>query len=517
MSNDKKTQPTIIVIFGGTGDLAKRKLIPAFYNLFLDDHMPDKFFILGLGRSELTTDEYAEHLKEGLNKFSRRGKPASDQWEKFKSSILYQQLNINEESCYQKLAEKLACLDEQMEQRANRLFYLSVAPQFIDAITSNLNKYGVASNALTDRIIIEKPFGNNKESAVELNRLLTQTFHEKQIYRIDHYLGKETVQNILALRFANALFEPLWNRNYIDSVQINVAEQVGVEDRGGYYEGAGALRDMIQNHLLQILCMVAMEPPLSFEAEEVRNKKVDVLRAIRRMKPAEVHDYAVRGQYMDGWIQGMKVRGYRDEPSVNANSNTETFAALKLYIDNWRWQGVPFYLRTGKRMTEKTSSITIEFRPVPHSTFPAEKMGSLLPNRLTINIQPHMDIAIRFVTKKTGLEMDLQPAQMLFDYDKSSTQSPEAYETLLLDAMRGDAPLFMRADQVEEAWDVITPVLQAWESRPALDFPNYAAGTRGPEASETLIAREGHVWAVNGHMLKHSKAAKNVIASITTC
>jgi glucose-6-phosphate 1-dehydrogenase len=492
-----KTDPTIIIILGATGDLTWRKLIPAIYNLCLDNWIPDQFALIGVSRTKLTGEAFHKRLQEGANKFSRRGKTKKTEWDNFTKYLSYQTGEFDNNATYAKLEKSIVAIEKKWKVKANRIFYLAVPPNAFDEIALKIGASGLAKNKLQSRIVIEKPFGHNLESAQHLNSLLHGIFDESQIYRIDHYLGKETVQNILAFRFANALFEPIWNRNYIDSVQITVSEQLGVENRGNYYETAGALRDMIQNHLFQLLCLIAMEPPVSFDADEVRNRKVDVLNALRKIHPEEVYEYAVRGQYGAGWIQGKKVKGYREEPDVNKDSNKETFAALKLFIDNWRWQGVPFYLRTGKRLNETISIITIKFKPVPHQSFPAEARGHWQPNTLMLHIQPHMGIHLQFQAKRPGLKMLLSPVDMQFNYEDSYTSgTPEAYETLLLDIMEGDSTLFMRADQVESAWKALMPIINTWENNPSVNFPNYAAGMQGPEDAEALIAKDGHSWVV---------------------
>lgn len=492
MNDNKKLQPTTIIIFGATGDLAKRKLFPAFYNLYIDGRMPKGFNIVALGRSENTDESFKSYIRENLENFSRK-KVTSQEWAGFQAHITYFQHQLDQESSYQSLQKKLNSLDEIYGMRGNRLFYLSIGPNFVATISNHIKSSSLASDPEKDRIIIEKPFGHDKQSAIELNSLLAETFEEEQIYRIDHYLGKETVQNILAFRFGNSIFEPLWDYKHIESVQITVAEEVGVETRGSFYEQTGALRDMIQNHLLQILCMVAMEPPVSLEAGEIRDRKVDVLKSIRRITPDKVDHYAVRGQYGKGSVNGVEVKGYRQEEDIAPNSNTETFAAVKFYLDNERWQGVPFYVRTGKRMKEKHSYITIQFKPLPHSTF-SESEQHLSANRLIINIQPLMDIRLQFMTKKPGLSLVLKPVEMIFDNFACQEDTPEAYETLLLDALMGDLTLFMRSDQVEEAWDVVKTIQEAWENNKDVFFPNYEAGTWGPKDSISLVERQGHNW-----------------------
>lgn len=497
MEHNNKISATVIVIFGAAGDLTWRKLMPAIFNLYLDGWLPEHFAVMGVAHTDISNDQFKKKMHEGIDKFSRRGKAKKEDWDYFSKCISYSKGDFANATTYSNIKAEVDRLEKAWSEPVNRIYYMAVPPMFFEEIATKIGEGGLLDNKELSRIVVEKPFGHDIDSARHLNDLLHGLFDESQIYRIDHYLGKETVQNILAFRFANAMFEPVWNRNYIDHVQITVSEQLGVENRGNYYETAGALRDMIQNHLLQLLCLIAMEPPVSFEADEVRNRKVDVLNAVRKILPEQVHKYAVRGQYGEGWIEDKKVPGYRQEPDVSPESNVETFAAVKFYIDNWRWQGVPFYMRSGKRMNETISVITIQFRPVPHQSFPLGSTENWQPNRLILNIQPHMGIRLRFQAKTPGLKMLLNPVDMLFNYEDSYTSgTPEAYETLLLDVFQGDATLFMRADQVEAAWNILMPIIDAWKANTAPTFPNYSAGSHGPEDAAALIAQDGHNWIV---------------------
>jgi glucose-6-phosphate 1-dehydrogenase len=495
MATNDQLEPTVFVIFGGAGDLAWWKLIRALLDLSQSHSIPAHFSIVTVDRVELDEDTLRSRLREGVNNFSRYGKVEDEEWNGFAKRMCYLRGDFKGAPTYSALSDHCTKQDREWGSKAHRIFYMATPPSLFGEIPKYLAQAGLASDRERARIVVEKPIGYDLDSALALNRTLAEGFQESQVFRIDLYLGKETVQNILAFRFANPLFEPIWNRRYVDYVTITVAEEVGVEHRGGYYDGAGALRDMVQNHLMQLLCLVALEPMVSFEADEIRNKKVDVLHAVRPIPHHAVHQCAVHGQYGKGWIGGNAVHGYREEDGVPPGSQTETFAALRLFVDNWRWQDVPFYLRTGKRLPRQVSEVAIQFRAVPHQSFPPEATLDWEPSRLVMSIHPDEGIVLRFQAKHPGPKMQLRSVDMRFNYREAfAARSPNAYEMLLWDVMNNDATLFMRADQVEAAWRLLMPVLEVWEASPPSNFPNYAGGTWGPDATQGLLAHQGHSW-----------------------
>ncbi|HLX67071.1 MAG TPA: glucose-6-phosphate dehydrogenase [Puia sp.] len=504
MSKSKRPESAVITIFGARGDLTIRKLIPALYNLYLDGHMPDHFSILCVDFVTIDQQAYRDQLLEGINEFSRSGKADAVKWEAFSRQVSYLQGDFQQDVTYTTLRQEIKEFERRYSERVTRMFYFAVAPRFIEVIADALCKAKLCTVDTHHRIVVEKPFGTDLESARKLNRYLSKRFSERQIYHIDHYLGKEMVQNIAAFRFANYVFEPLWNKDFIDHIQISVAEEVGVGKRGGYYDSSGALRDMIQNHLLQLLCIIAMDCPKAYEAEAIRDSKVRVLKHVRMMTTEQVFKNVVRGQYTEGEVQGQKRIGYREEAQVAPDSKTETFVAARFFIDSDRWKGVPFFLRTGKSMPRQSSVIMVQFKDSPHKIF----KDDTVPNRLVISIQPELQIGLVFESKVPGLEMKLVPAEMDFMYTDNITQSlPEAYETLLLDVLDGDATSFMRTDQIEMAWKIVMPILNAWKKSPGKQLYFYPAGSWGPAAADKLLKPYAKEWY---KLMTHPKVAQNM-------
>jgi glucose-6-phosphate 1-dehydrogenase len=494
---ERTAEPCVIVIFGASGDLTKRKLVPALYRLVQERLLPAEFAIVGMARTEMSSEEFRARMKEAVAEFSEAKSVDEEVWNSFAQGLHYLTADINNPEDYVKLSELLAQVDVERGTQGNRLFYLSVAPKFYGEAVKQLGEHGLArpEGKAWVRVIVEKPFGTDLESARTLNRELLEYLDESQIYRIDHYLGKETVQNLLVFRFANGIFEPLWNRQYIDHVQLTNAEMVGVEGRGGYYETAGVVRDMIQNHVFQVVSLVVMEPPVNLGSEAVRDEKIKAMEAARAFTPERVRAECVRGQYGPGSIAGQSVPGYRQEQDVAVDSTTETFAMLTMYFDNWRWAGVPFYIRSGKRLPKRVTEIAIQFKAAPLPLF-GEAMEQMTPNQLIIRIQPDEGITLRFAAKVPGQVTNIRDVNMDFRYGASfGIQLAEAYERLLLDCILGDSTLYARKDMTERGWELVMPILDEWAAtKDQVNFPNYEAGTWGPKESDDLIEKDGRRW-----------------------
>jgi glucose-6-phosphate 1-dehydrogenase len=487
-------EPGVMVIFGASGDLTSRKLVPALYDLAAERRLPLEFAVVGISRTEMSHEDFRGRLREALEE-QRSGEVSDDVWESFAGGIFYMPGDSKKAETYDELKEFLKELDFERGTQGNRAFYLSASPSLFPAIVERLGEAGMneGEDGGWSRLVVEKPFGRDLESAQELNTEIRRYFEEAQIYRIDHYLGKETVQNILALRFANGIFEPIWNQHYVDHVQITVAEDIGVGTRGAFYEEAGALRDIVQNHVMQVLCLTAMEPPVAFDAESVREEKVKVLKAVRAIPADDVDGYAVRGQYERGWVWGDEVEGYREEEDVDPESVTETYVALKVFVDNWRWAGVPFYIRAGKRLPKKATEVAIQFHSSPHTPFAHDDTEGLEPNVLVVRVQPEEGLSLKIGAKVPGSGFEVSSVNMDLLYGTAFLEeAPDAYQRLLLDLLLGDPTLFIRADEAEGAWSILAPVMRHWSDNKEVSF--YEAGTWGPKEADALLAHDGREW-----------------------